>query len=206
MHTEKREDPLVDMGYEIRDINVKAIKTAVYVFLAFGVGCAVLGYIIFILMNPGLRRQQQPSAMSMDRTIPEFPNPLLQDNLTVRTDMFLLRQEELQMLSGAPTRLENGNYRIPVESAINILSEQGRGRQGVRAWADDNLISTSPPPVGQTVGGVVPLPERTRTPQQQPAQPLETERPEPTGLQPENGNGQQNGASQQDRNGNDEPN
>ena len=35
MRTEKREDPLVDLGYEIRDVNIKGVRTATLAILGF---------------------------------------------------------------------------------------------------------------------------------------------------------------------------
>jgi hypothetical protein len=169
MHIEKREDPNPNFNYEVRDINVGGVRLATYLFFGFFLGSVAIGYIFFVLMNPAVFRQKQGPVAMADRNIPAYPNPLLQDNVRAKVDMHLIRQREEELLAASPSQLEEGNFRIPVNAAMEILAQQGMGRQGVRIVKEPRLPG-APPAIGQSVGGVFPLPERRQAPMQ-PAQP-----------------------------------
>ncbi|CAN5538554.1 hypothetical protein BH11ARM1_BH11ARM1_09520 [soil metagenome] len=123
MHTEKREPPQVDIGYEIRDINMKQVKTAVIVFFAFAAVTAVLGGIALVLLNPRILHGQPVEKYA--REIPKSPNPLLQTNMTAKTDIMELRQKEDTALASAPSQQSDGSFRIPIEAAMKMVADQG---------------------------------------------------------------------------------
>jgi hypothetical protein len=152
MHTEKREDPLVEMGYEVRDINIKAIKVATYIFFAFAVGSGAIGYVIYELMNPRVMGgQPQPT---FAKRIPQSPNPLLQTNMTAKTDIMSLRAKEDKFLTGAPGQLPDGGYHIPIDAAMQMVAEQGGRTPGVQ----DSTVQQTQKPVGAMAGNVaIPL-------------------------------------------------
>jgi len=145
MHTEKREDPLVEMGYEIRDIDMPKIKKAVYYFFAFAIFCIIAAWFSlfgtpwgtpklfgvvplgFEGMNPMYARKD--SGFNVVRRTPAPPNPILQTNVTAKTDMFKMRQEEDKRLNG--TGYVDGNpnrAHIPIDRAIDLLVERGIGK------------------------------------------------------------------------------
>jgi hypothetical protein len=121
-----REDPLVELGYEIRDVNYKALRNAVVYFFIFAVFAFAAGLGIYNWMNPMERRQTQANNASVVRRIPGAPNPLLQNNVTAKTDMMLMRKEEDVRLHGtgyvddARTRVH-----IPIDRAIDLIAERG---------------------------------------------------------------------------------
>ena len=123
MHTEKREDPLVELGYEIRDVNTKALMKGTIGFFIFAIGSAVVGFIMFRLMYPvGFEAQTE-----VKRLIPQSPNPLVQSNLTAKTDIMDLRQQEEAALSAKPGWVDASKTKlhIPIERAMEIIAEKG---------------------------------------------------------------------------------
>lgn len=127
MHTNTpREDPLVDMGYEGRDVNYRNLGKAVVYFFVFTIASFAIGYLVFAVMNPLENRQTQLSNASPARRIPEAPNPLLQNNVTAKTDMMILRRiEDARIKSAGPVEGAPGKAFIPVDTAIDIIAERG---------------------------------------------------------------------------------
>ena len=123
MHTEKREDPLVDMGYEIRDVNYKGLRTAVIIFFGFSLFAGVVGYVLYAFWaNPALYRTE---GRKVSRILPDKPDPLLQDNVRAKTDIMDMRQREDKALANAPIQLEDGTYQIPIEAAKELVVTYG---------------------------------------------------------------------------------
>ena len=123
MQTEKREDPLVELGYEIRDINKGAIMKGTIGFFIFAIGSAIIGFIMFRLMYPtGFEAQTE-----VKRLIPQAPNPLVQGNITAKTDIMDLRQQEEATLSAKAGWVDASKTRlhIPIERAMEIIAEKG---------------------------------------------------------------------------------
>jgi len=123
MHTEKREDPLVELGYEIRDLNTKAIRTGAIGFFIFATASAVIGFGVFRWMYP--RGFTEETAQK--RLLPESPNPLIQSNLTTKTDIMDLRQHETKQLT-APIGWTDDSHtklHIPIEKAMEIIALRG---------------------------------------------------------------------------------
>src|SRR4051794_20938454 len=121
MHTEKREDPLGDLGYETRDVNYKALNMAAIGFFGFTIVSAVIGWVFFRVMRPLPTKQDMSIRAS---NLPNDPFPRLQTNTTARVDLMELRQREDSILS---TRGQNpdGSQHIPIDSAINLVVSRG---------------------------------------------------------------------------------
>lgn len=150
MHTEKREDPLVEMGYEIRDVDYKKLRSAIVWFFAFTLVSIAAGYVIWTKMNPAFSKEKQATNADVTRRVPPSPNPLLQDNVTAKTDMMLMRQEEQARLHGTGTdQVVDGRVHIPIERAIDILAERGLPNVGgdVPAVTRGNTTDQRPDPV-----------------------------------------------------------
>lgn len=132
MHTEKREDPLVEMGYEVRDINLKGITKAVIVFVVFAVAMILISWVVLfgfklgpinmIGMNPMYANKQ--SGYNKMRVIPQAPNPVLQTNVSARTDIASMRQNEAKRLTGF-SGAQDKTQHIPIEVAMEKLLEKG---------------------------------------------------------------------------------
>jgi hypothetical protein len=128
MHTnEPREDPLVDMGYEVRDVDYSKVRTAMLIFFGFGAACAIVGWFIyayrykFFAVNDG-----GPITNALKRRLPEFPNPELQNNVTTKTDIALMRQAEDARLHGYgyADKAQTRAY-IPIERAMEMVAQNG---------------------------------------------------------------------------------
>jgi hypothetical protein len=146
MHIEKREDPLVDMGYEIRDINPRGIRNAVLIFFGFALFSAVLGGIVYAIMNPRVLNGQPVAKYS--RMFPQKPNPLLQTNQTAKTDVMELRQREDKTLADPPSIQPDGSYRIPIDAAMKLVLRDGGRLPGYESAPTPNaapLVHASAP-------------------------------------------------------------
>ncbi|MDR3689624.1 MAG: hypothetical protein P4L46_09625 [Fimbriimonas sp.] len=123
MHTEKREDPLVELGYEIRDVNKKALVNGTIGFFVFAIASSVIGFVIFRLMYPaGFDAQHEPKSL-----MPQSPNPLVQSNITAKTDIMDLRQQEDKVLN-APAHWVDASHTkiaIPIDRAMEIIADRG---------------------------------------------------------------------------------
>ncbi|MGV3618084.1 MAG: hypothetical protein ACO1SV_22385 [Fimbriimonas sp.] len=120
-----KEDPLVELGYEIRDVNYKSLTKAVVIFFVFAIGSFTAGLIIYNVMNPLKNRQTQMSTSRLKRNLPQPPNPLLQGNVTSKTDMMRLREVEDLRLHGTGPIEGTDRVHIPVERAMELLVERG---------------------------------------------------------------------------------
>jgi hypothetical protein len=121
----KPEDLLEELGYEPQDIQYKKFTSYAAYFLAFFILCIILGFVIMWAMVP-TKLQGGRMATYVPKTTMPVGTPLLQSNITTRTDIMSLRQKETAMLTGGGVIDQaKGVYRIPVASAIDILSKKG---------------------------------------------------------------------------------
>lgn len=117
------DDPqmLAGMKYETRDFSMKQVGGFVIGMILF----AILGVVgatgIFLWMNPGIT--QKSSISQPFAKIPDAPNPILQTNITAKTDLEDLRKAENDTLhrygyaDQAKTKVH-----VPVERAIEMMS------------------------------------------------------------------------------------
>jgi hypothetical protein len=162
MHTEKREEPLADMGYEVRDVNYKGLRTATTFFFGFTVFAAIAGYVIYrYWANPSLYTTQ---GKKVERLLPQDPNPRLQDNVTAKTDLMDLRQAEDKILDGTPVEKKDGTYQIPIEAAKAMVIETGGHTDAASAGTSTGEVSR-PNEVGsaEATPGGEPLPSTEPT-------------------------------------------
>jgi hypothetical protein len=130
MHTKgPKEDPLIDMGYETRDIDIPTIRKAVIYFFVFATVMFGTGGLIYWKMNPNF--DPKIAAQPEDLRIPKSPAPLLQDNVSNFTDIMKLRQHETAMLNSTAYADASHSYlRIPIDNAIDIIAEKGVPKTG----------------------------------------------------------------------------
>jgi hypothetical protein len=157
MHIEKREDPNPEIGYEIRDINSKAIWKSTIWFLGFAFISALIGAGVFLLMNPGLKTMNDPPR---ERPVLDKTVPLVQSNMQAKTDMMLMRQREEQLLNAAPIQNKNGTFSIPIAAAMKMVAESGAKTPAPAAG--------STPTGTRTPGPTEVSPAQQATPQLQP--------------------------------------
>ena len=118
------EDLLQELGYETQDIAYR--KFAVYIgyFFGFFIFCIVAGFGIMWMMSPtklagGRMKDYVPKV-----NVP-VGTPLLQSNITARTDIRSLRMKETaEMDTPAVVDQAHGVYRIPIDQAINDVSNE----------------------------------------------------------------------------------
>ncbi len=120
-------DPLAKMGYELEDIEYKGLGRSIGWFFLFVAFCGAAGFIIFgFSIGWDKILEETPATAPFVKRIPSDPNPLLQTNVTARTDIRDLRRAENALLHGKPTYIDKdkGIVRIPVEKAIDMYSRQ----------------------------------------------------------------------------------
>lgn len=131
------EDLLQELGYETQDIQYGKFARYGVFFLAFFLLMIVSGFLIMFLMTS--------TKLSGGRTVDYTPKtqappstPLLQTNITARTDIRSLRMKETEALTTPAVKDErHGSYRIPIDQAIELTAERG-------------LPKTAPMPSGGT--------------------------------------------------------
>jgi len=123
MHTEKREDPLVELGYEVRDLNTVAIRNATIGFFIFTFASVAIGFGVYRVMNPTVFHQQPPT----NRVIASAPYPMVQTNMTAKTDIMDIRQHETSVLT-APIGWadeQKTHLHLPIDRAMEIVVAKG---------------------------------------------------------------------------------
>jgi len=127
MHTShKREDPLVDMGYETRDINFPVLTKTVIGFFVFAIASALIGMVVYWQMNPYSFGRDPAFKANANRHLPPPPNPLLQDNVNSKTDLEQMRLDEEEKLSTTGWANDaHTKVRLPIDRAIELTVEHG---------------------------------------------------------------------------------
>lgn len=154
MHTNhKREDPLVELGYEIRDVNYKNIRTSVLIFFGFAAFSFLAGLGLYNLWYKKENRLTEENLAKVARPLPQSPAPLLQNNVDAKTDIIALRRAEAARLGGTGYNEDNhATVHIPIHRAIDLLSSKGVKPTGqeVPAVSTGNTTdqSTQPDAIG----------------------------------------------------------
>jgi hypothetical protein len=124
MHTDDKHDPLVDLGYEQRDIDPKNIFKVTMVFFSFTFACYIFGWIF--LAQFGYFKDPRGVNNLMSAKIPKDPNPILQTNVSAKTHIKEMRVHEQQALTTAgESETVKGAERIPIEQAIKLSAARG---------------------------------------------------------------------------------
>lgn len=147
------EDALAKMGYELEDVDYKKLGRSIFWFFGFVVFCGVAGVLVFVAFVGTDKLTNPPEQTSpFVKRLPAEPNPLLQTNVTARTDIEHLRREENALLHDAPTWVDKskGVVRIPIDQAMDKFMAQ----VGANPNAKTTIESGAPPKVTR-------LPEET---------------------------------------------
>ena len=124
MHTnEPKEDPLVELGYEHRDVNIKAIRNAAMGYFTFTTVCFIVGAFLFWKWDPQFSTEFQNAKLNL--RIPAPPNPLLQSDVTAKTDIMQLRQHEDAVLTSTGWDEAHSNLHIPIDRAMDLILQHG---------------------------------------------------------------------------------
>jgi hypothetical protein len=140
MHTNHgpKEDPLTDLGYEPRDVNVGALGKWTIGFYAFVAFSIIVSWLFMAGIQCGPIKIDGLSSKYMGkpdqfkaRKIPEPPNPLLQDNVVAKTEIMDLRREEEARLKGYSwANDDKSKVTMPVDEAIKIIASKGAPKTG----------------------------------------------------------------------------
>jgi len=134
MHTNgPKEDPLVELGYDHRDVDYKRLRKAIIGFLSFGVVSALIGAFIYTNRfwvfqipepKPGIDAE-------LKRTVAPAGTPFIQDNVASKTDIMTLRQWETKRMTGTGYTDDSHQFAyIPVDKAMEIVAQRGVGGTG----------------------------------------------------------------------------
>lgn len=116
-------DELKRLGYEPENIKIKALSISGIAFFIFVALNLVGAAWILKWLNPAAFAAPAPTAAFMKKS-PLPPNPLLQTNITTKTDIKELRLHEREMLEGYGV-VDDGHVRIPIERAIELSLQKG---------------------------------------------------------------------------------
>jgi hypothetical protein len=107
-----------------------------------------VGFIIFLLMNPGVHKNE--AEVARDRTRLGKNVPAVQSNMRAKTDLYILRNEEDKKLIGQSGQNKDGTYSIPIEAAMQMVVESGAKTPAVEKPVQVNVKpqtgSTEPNP------------------------------------------------------------
>jgi hypothetical protein len=137
-----REDPLPDMGYEVRDIDIAKLRTTAIIFFVFSMFCFVVVAIWYVWYGP-----------KMEATIdPRKPMPAiqLQSNISTRSDIATFRQAETERLSTSGQN-PDGSYHIPIGAAMDLIATKGLPRtlSSTAASSPGNTVKYNALPPGE---------------------------------------------------------
>jgi hypothetical protein len=121
-----RPDPLTDLGYEPQDVNLRKLGMALFFFFTFALVCIGGSSLIIKLMSPGYfdHRADMPA---LAKSIPAPPNPLLQTDVTAKTDIRdLRRREDVALTTPAWIDQQKGVVRVPIERAMELTVERAK--------------------------------------------------------------------------------
>ena len=154
-HLEPDDDALAKLGYELEDIESRGRFKSMVWFFAFVFGCGAAGVAIFgaFIGFDNLLNPPKTTAPFVKR-VPAPNNPLLQTNVTARTDIRDLRQEEGKLMNEGPSFVDEkaGIVRIPLGLAI----DQYVAKQGGNVNEKTTIASGAPPyspPKHEEAGG-----------------------------------------------------
>jgi hypothetical protein len=125
MHTkEPREDPLVEMGYEVRDIDFPKVRLAAIIFFAFTGLCALIGWIMYTNRFKAFALTPPKETGALKTRVPGPQYPLLQDNMDSKMDISTLRHAETVRMTSTGYN-PDGTVHIPLDRAMELIAQRG---------------------------------------------------------------------------------
>ena len=125
-------DVLSEMGYEKRDVNMKALGKWIGAFFGLNLLFFVVGFGFYRWLAPKQIEAGRSRVQPVTRRVPAAPNPLLQNNVEAKVDIFRMRQDEVSLLTSyAYVDPRAGVVRMPIERAKDLLLARG-GKLGLR--------------------------------------------------------------------------
>lgn len=140
-----KEDPLVELGYEVRDVNYRTLGKAVIYFFVFASASFGFGMFWYGRTNPEADRHRVTNIRDLNRPMPAAPNPILQQNVNSKTDLMRLRAMEDDRLHGTGPIEGTDKVHIPIERAMDLLVERGLPKTGAEVPAVSQGNTTDGP-------------------------------------------------------------
>lgn len=148
---ERTRDELASLGYERGDIGLRTIAVWVFWFFAFAVAAGIATAGIYQILVPGGLGPQQAEKRT------RFPaEPRLQDDVSVKTDIYDLRLDEQKALRAAgPSEYNKGAYSIPIDVAIKKWSQENAvgNKEATIVEGEPDVIVTPEPSGTQSAPG-----------------------------------------------------
>lgn len=121
MHKSHHEPPDTSLGFEQSDISIPGIAKGVVGYFIFTIG---IGLVVFVGMI--VYGAANPPPADQNRRLPPPPNPILQNGVNARTDIWNLRSREDFLLHNVTWVDEKkGVVRVPIDAAIDQASRLG---------------------------------------------------------------------------------
>lgn len=166
-----KEDPLVELGYEIRDVNYRALVKAVVYFFVFAAASFGFGMWFYGKANPEKNRHTLANVNKLNRPMPGENHPILQQNVNSKTDLMRMREAEDNRLHGTGPIEGSDKVHIPIERAMDLLAERGLPKTGAEVPAvsqgnttDGPKTTTPEPTTAPTTPETMPQTPETVTP------------------------------------------
>ncbi|MCC7229309.1 MAG: hypothetical protein IT203_02880 [Fimbriimonadaceae bacterium] len=123
MHTDDNTDPLVELGYEKKDVDAKRVFKYTVGFFVFAFVAWFGTY--FVYWKLGYAEAPPNVNNLVSSKLPSANNPRLQTNITAKTDIRDMRKAETELLTtSGDSTLVKGAQRIPIEQAIKLTAER----------------------------------------------------------------------------------
>lgn len=122
---ERPENLLRELGYETQDINYRQLAKSGVVLFGFFFATTVFVWLIIMWGFFPTRLEGGKRATAAERRLPPAGTPMLQTNITAKTDIKDLRIKETKILEKPAYDQKRNAYTIPVERAIDLLAERG---------------------------------------------------------------------------------
>lgn len=117
--------PDTSRGFEQSDISLKGLTTGVIVYFIF---TGAVGLVVLLGMWLFHVNSAPPVGTNIEvgRRLPPAPNPMLQNNITARTDIWNLRAREDFLLNNITwVDQSKGTVRIPIDQALDRAAQLG---------------------------------------------------------------------------------
>jgi len=142
------DDLLQELGYETQDIAYRKFAQYMGFFYGFFIVCIILGFVFMWFMVPTRLSGGRMGDYTPKVAMP-VATPLLQSNITARTDIMSLRRKETaEMTTPAVVDQAHGVYRIPIDQAIDDVangSDSDRAAMGLPPESANGAASTQFP-------------------------------------------------------------
>ena len=134
-HDHEEQTPLNKLGYATDEPSPRFVATLAASIVGFVIFCSVVAAIFLAI--PGIIPQLSHPTTPFQRQHPPTGQPILQNNVTVTTDIRDLRQREDALLRTYGKSILStpvgATYRIPIDKAIDLVAAE-HNLDSTQAW------------------------------------------------------------------------